>query len=268
MSLGNNSMLQKLTGGPLDRTFGEVRIGVHGNRVARWREAGAAKVRFADPQEAILINTGGGLAGGDYFTFEIAAKDNSRLAVTTQAAERVYRTLGAAAEIDVNISVQDSSTIWWVPQETILFQNSALARRLSCELSGRARLLCVESVILGRKESGEEVSSIHFRDSWRIKRDGKLAFAEELLLDAARFKSTAVLAGASAFATLLYLADDAESKLESVRRAVGEQGGASAWSGKLVARILAEDGFMLRKSLIPALHALTSGCSLPKTWSL
>jgi urease accessory protein len=251
-----------------EHTFGEVRVGVRNNRVTQWRESGAAKVRFTNAQEAVLINTGGGLAGGDRFEFRITAGENSQLAVTTQAAERVYKTSGHSTEVAVTISAEHGSAVSWVPQETILFQHSVLSRRLTCHLSGNAKLLCVEAVILGRKESGEAAANMRLRDSWRIRRDGKLVFAEELVLDSEKANSKASLAGAGAFATLLYVADDAGSKLEEIRRVIDSQGGTSAWSGKLVARILAGDGFMLRKSLIPALHVLMGSRGLPKTWSL
>ncbi len=42
---------------------------------------------------AVLLNTAGGLTGGDRFSVSATAADGSRLTLTTQAAERVYRAL-------------------------------------------------------------------------------------------------------------------------------------------------------------------------------
>jgi urease accessory protein len=52
-----------------------------------------------------------------------------------------------------------------------------------------------------------------------------------------------------------------------VRETLGPLSGASAWNGKLIARLLAEDGFLLRKQIICALHALAGVEALPKIWT-
>ncbi|MBI2718435.1 MAG: urease accessory protein UreD [Rhizobiales bacterium] len=232
------------------------------------REEGAAKVRF--PQaggEAILINTGGGLAGGDAFTFDIAVGDGASLTVTTQAAERVYRTLGPPAELVARLSAGPGATLCWLPQETILFDGASLSRRIEAELASDARLLMVEAVIFGRTERGELVRQAMLRDRWRIRRGGKLVFADDLAFAGPRPASTATLGKAGAVATVLLIGGDAESHFEPVRTLLGPHCGASAWSGKLIARLTAGDGFALRKLLVPLLGLLAKGRGLPKIWS-
>lgn len=250
------------------RSEGSVHLSMGPKGIRRLREAHAAKVRipFGAP-EAILINTGGGLAGGDRFSFDITAEEDTRLAVTSQAAERVYRTLGPAAEVEVTLTAKDNATLMWLPQETILFDGAALARRLTAELAAGARFLAVESFILGREAMGETVAGARLSDRWRIRQDGRLLFADDLAFDGAPPSSLATLGDARAFATVVLAAPEAEGLLEPVRSAIGDRGSASAWSGKLVARLVARDGFDLRKSLIPALTLLAGGGSLPKTWA-
>ncbi|TIM59883.1 MAG: urease accessory protein UreD, partial [Mesorhizobium sp.] len=50
------------------------------------------------------------------------------------------------------------------------------------------------------------------------------------------------------------------------------QGDASVWSvkksGKLLARLFAEDGYQLRKRLVPLVELLNGRAGLPKLWSL
>lgn len=54
------------------RSVGKISLSVTARGLQRMREEGSAKVRFPHTgREAILINTGGGLAGGDDFTFDI-----------------------------------------------------------------------------------------------------------------------------------------------------------------------------------------------------
>ena len=74
-------------------------------RRAHVHEAGSLRVRCpgapAEELEAVLINTAGGVAGGDRFSLDVAAGAGTRLTVTTAAAEKVYRTLGDPSLIDV-----------------------------------------------------------------------------------------------------------------------------------------------------------------------
>lgn len=250
------------------RSQGHVGLAMEHHGLSRLREQGAAKVRFPEgTHEAVLINTGGGLAGGDEFSFDITAGADARLTITTQAAERVYRTLGPPAAVTTRLTAGAGAFLAWLPQETILFDGASLRRRIAADIAADAVLLAVEPVIFGRKEMGETVRSIALRDRWRIRRDGRLVFADDIVIEGALPRSAATLGGAGAMATLLYVAADAEVRLDRLRSAI-TGGGASAWDGKLVARLTAADGFALRKLLIPALCVLAGEAGLPKVWSL
>ena len=151
------------------RSEGSIHLSMGPRGIVRLREAHAAKVRipFGVP-EAILINTGGGLAGGDHFSFDITAEENTTLTVTSQTAERVYRSLGPAAQVDVTLTARDGARLMWLPQETILFDGAALSRTITADLAVSARFLAVESVILGREAMGEHVQEARLTDRWRI----------------------------------------------------------------------------------------------------
>ena len=247
------------------RSEGSIHLSMGPKGIVRLREAHAAKVRipFGVP-EAILINTGGGLAGGDHFS---TAEENTLFTVTSQTAERVYRSLGPAAQVDVMLTARNGASLMWLPQETILFDGAALSRTITADLAVSARFLAVESVILGREAMGESVQEAQLTDRWRIRQAGRLIFADDIAFAGEPPATPATLGTKRAFATLVLVALEAEDLLDTVRAAIGDRGAASAWSGKLVARLVATDGFDLRKSLIPALTALAGGGGLPKTWS-
>jgi urease accessory protein len=250
------------------RSEGEILLSMGATGLKRLREAHSAKARIpAGSDEAILINTGGGLAGGDRFAFTITAEEGARLTVTSQAAERVYRSLGPAADVDVRLRADAGARLMWLPQETILFDGAALTRRISADLAADSRFLAVESVILGREAMGETVRHASLRDRWRIRQNGSLVFADDIAFDGSPPDSPATLGGARAFATLLLVSPRAEDLVDAARAAIGGRGAASAWTGKLVARLAARDGFELRKSLIPALTLLAEDASLPRAWS-
>src|SRR5215468_828125 len=115
-----------------NRAVGRVALSVKsvGGKTRRGEvhEAGSLRVRCpgapAEELEAVLINTAGGVAGGDRFTLDVAAGEGTRLTVTTAAAEKVYRTLGDASTIDVKLDVAAGASLAWLPQETILFDRA------------------------------------------------------------------------------------------------------------------------------------------------
>jgi urease accessory protein len=115
---------------------------------------------------------------------------------------------------------------------------------------------------------GETVTQADLRDRWRVRRDGHLIFADDIAFDGAPPLTRATLGESRAFATVFLAHDGAEALADRVCHAIGDFGSASAWNGKLVARLAARDGFELRKPLNPVLSVLADGLGLPKVWSL
>lgn len=259
------------------RAVGRGRLSVRARdgrtRLERLYQEGAAKLRLPRSRdarlEAVMINSAGGMTGGDRFDWTVEVGANAHAVLTTQACERVYRASADVARVAVSLAVGAGARLDWLPQETILFEGGAIARRIEAELAADAGLLLCEAVILGRHAMGEHVSRGLFHDRWRIRREGRLVFADDLRLAgdiAAQIRAAPLLAGAGAFATLLLVAPEAEARLDAVRTAIGSLGGASALDGKLVVRLIAPDGLSLRRALIPALAAL--GATPPAVWTL
>jgi urease accessory protein len=239
----------------------------------RLHQDGSAKARFPRATngipEAVLINTAGGMTGGDVFGTEIELLEGTRATLTTQACERIYKSTGALVSVTNRIEVGAGARLDWLPQETILFNGGRMTRRLEADLADDAELLISEATVFGRAAMGETIQSGTFRDRWRISRDGKLVFADELRFEgniACQLMRPAILAGNAAMATVLLVASECEQFLEPVREIIGNAGGASAWGGKLLVRLAAADGFSLRRVLIPLLAELSMGRSLPKVW--
>nr|WP_209942168.1 urease accessory protein UreD [Rhizobium halophytocola] len=246
------------------------------SRIADLFQEGAAKIRlpqtFSPEMEAVLINTSGGMTGGDRFDWSLEAGEGTFLTATTQACEKIYKAAHDTAAIDLHLKAGPGARLHWLPQESILFDRASLTRRLEVDLATDAEFIGVEAVLLGRKAMGESVTTGLLRDRWRVRREGRLIHAEELRLDgeiATLGATMPVLGGALAFATVLYAGDRSEALLGPVRAALGDaHGGASEWDGKLLVRLVAADGFGLRKKLIPVISALRGGASVPKVWNL
>ncbi|WP_320198341.1 urease accessory protein UreD [Agrobacterium sp. rho-13.3] len=238
-------------------------------------QEGCAKIRlpdtFSNEMEAILINSSGGLTGGDELEWQAVAAAGTSLVVTTQACEKVYKASSGTAAVTARVSAGAGAKLHWLPQETILFDRSSLTRRLEADIDASAEFVAVEAVLLGRQAMGEMMEEGLFRDRWRIRHGGKLVHAEELRLDgnvAELTRHAPVLAGQVAFATLLYIGPLSEALLPKVREILGDFGGASEWQGKLVVRLSAPDGFTLRKMLFPIISLLRNGAAVPKVWNL
>lgn len=250
-------------------------VGVRAGMTRRLRvaEDGPLRVRFPGPEsanlEAMIVNTAGGIAGGDRHRIEISAGEGAQLAVTTAAAEKIYRALGPGADIGVRLKVQAGARLCWLPQEAILFDRAQLTRRIEIDLSADASLLMAEAMVFGRSAMGETVQAGMLTDHWRLRRDGQLVFAETVRLDGAianKLAESAIAGGHVAIATVLSVPAD-EAAVERVRAlsdGLSGEIGISAWNGLAVARLCAKDGAALRADLAIVLTAL--GGELPRLW--
>jgi urease accessory protein len=250
-----------------------------GTRLERLYQEGAAKIRLPargdGPLEAILINTAGGLTGGDRLAWAVEAGEDTAVTLTTQACEKIYRATTGHAEVTCRISGGSGARIAWLPQETIVFDRSAFRRRLDVDLAEDAEALLVEATIFGRRAMGETVRTAIFRDRWRVRCGQRLIHAEDFAIGPdveAAIGRKAGLGGAGACATVLLVGPSAATHLDTVRHIVDGAGGASAWrvgsTGKLLARLVATDGYALRERLVPLVAMLNGQAGLPKTWSL
>jgi urease accessory protein len=244
------------------------------SRRARVREQGSLRVRFprgdGEALDAVLVNTAGGIAGGDRFDIAVTVGEGARLTVTTAAAEKVYRAPETEAAIGVTLTVAAGGKLAWLPQETILFDGVNLRRTIDVDLADGASLLLAEAVIFGRSAMGEAVDRGHFIDRWRVRRAGQLAFAETVRLDGAiaqQLAASAVAKGGVAVATVLAMPGD-DSAVAAVRAITDNfagEVGASAWNGLAVVRLCARDGAALRRDLVSVLTTL-GGAPLPRLW--
>lgn len=265
----------------LQRARGEGRITTSlrdgKTRLATLYQDGCAKIRLPhthdETLQAVIINTAGGLTGGDEMTWQADAAPGSKLVLTTQACERIYRSTGADARVQTRLHAGIGAHIDWLPQETILFEGGKLNRSLDIDLDAGATLCAVEAVLLGREAMGEAARGAFLKDNWRIRRNGRLIHAEATMLTGSGDRERdglALLDGANAFATLLFVGPNPERKLAAVRALLpaGGRAAASAVGDRLIVRAIAETGLALRRIIIPIIAMLSGAGTLPRLWSL
>ena len=261
-----------------NRARGAVSFDVHlqdgATRRGRLHESGSLRVRFPSPEDeglsAVFVNTAGGVAGGDRFDIDISAGEGSRLTLTTAAAEKVYRTPDAAAQLNIALKAAAGAQLCWLPQETIVFDQARVARRIDLDLAEGASLLLCEIIVFGRSAMGERMMQGEFTDRWRLRRGGQLVFAENIRLDGdigAKLAKPAIANGGVAIGTALIVPGD-ETLVECIRALSGTFGGEvgiSTWNGFAMARFCAQDAMRLRADMIAVLGC-ASGARLPRLW--
>lgn len=261
------------------RAHGGVRLRIgetgRGSAPLEIAESAGYRVRFLRGRgcEGVFINTGGGMAGGDTMSLDIAVDESASATLTTQAAEKIYRAQDDATAIDIRLKLGAKASLAWLPQEQIIFDGAGLDRRFRVDMASDARLALVESVVFGREAMGESVTRGSFRDSWRVRRDGRLIFADEVRLDgdiAGLMARGAIGEGARALATCLFVSPDAEALIEPGRAALADAScscGATAFDGMLLARFLGRDAQALRSDLVRFLERLR-GEPVPRSWKI
>jgi len=261
-----------------NRARGSVIFDVHQveglTRRRHLHESGSLRVRFPSPEadglSAVFVNTAGGVAGGDAFGIEIAAGQGTRLAVTTAAAEKIYRAQGPAAQLDISLKAAAGAHISWLPQETILFDRARVSRHIDIDLADSASLLLCEIVVFGRTAMGERMQTGEFTDRWRLSRGGRLVFAENIRLDGdigEKLGRAAIAKGGLAIGTALIVPGD-EALVERIREltpSFGGEVGISSWNGFAMARFCAQDAGKLRADMMAVLGR-ASPEALPRLW--
>jgi urease accessory protein len=256
-----------------NRAVGRIALTIahDGTRSRRTRvyEDGPLRVRFpkSDGLDAVIVNTAGGVAGGDRFAFDIRVGEHATLTVSTAAAEKVYRALDDDATIGVKLVVDRGGSLRWLPQEAILFDGACLRRDIDINVAADARLVLAEAVVFGRTAMGEHVSTGRLVDRWRLRRAGELVFADTVRLDGSvgvLLAHPAVAAGGCAVGTLLVMPADVDDVDRLRALAFSGEVGISAWNGLMVARLAARDGQGLRSDIRLLLTTLSE--RLPQLW--
>ncbi|SDR59024.1 urease accessory protein [Rhizobiales bacterium GAS191] len=228
-------------------------------------------------EEAVLVNTAGGIAGGDRLDLDVTVLANASIAVTSQAAEKVYRALNEPARITTKLKACEAAKLAWLPQETIVFNWGRLRRETEIELSSGAELLALEWLVLGRAAHGEEMVGGHITDSWRVKKDGRLIWADSFRATDEVFphlQRKALLSNCKAVGTLIYFGPHLDTRLEFLRDIAASlecHCAATSVGGLIIVRFAAKVSYDLRLALRNLLQQFSRELGpgpfrVPKMW--
>lgn len=229
--------------------------------------------------EVVLANTSGGLVGGDELLVNVVAEEDARAVITSQAAEKAYRSDGRNTIISTNLTLHSGARLRWLPQETILFDGVRLRRRTVVDVDRDASALVGEMLVFGRSASGEGFTHGLVHDEWRVKFRGKLAWADNLHLAgdvAQQMESSAGFDSSRAMATLIYVSEDSSRSLDCIRSLIETNGcraGATSIGNVVIARWLGIDAASVREAYTDFVAAFVSSLDwadrgLPVIWGI
>ncbi len=260
----------------LQRSNGKIDIELLDNDFSKFFQSGCCKIlnpkNYNEFKELVLINTAGGITCNDNIDIN-ANINNSKLSICTQAAEKIYAGIGDPARVEININL-NNSTMYWLPKELILFDNSKLRRNININLSDNSNLIFCETTIFGRKAMSEKIKNISFSDQWKIYSDSSIKHFEAINIKGStidNFKNNFTFSNQSSLSTILIFGDIVH-QLESVLRKVKKNLGnhfceMTKFDDKIIIRCLADDNYDLKKTLNIIMKNVIND-KLPKSWDL
>lgn len=223
--------------------------------------------------EVVLLNTSGGVTGGDCVQYGVAAREGAQVLATTQAAEKIYRAIDRDAHLTNRIEASGAgAAVHWLPQPAILFDGARLRRRTEISVADGASALAFDSLVLGREAHGETMRTGAVRDDWRVRRDGRLVWADAFRLTgdiASLTGRAALLGGRRALGALIYVGEGAADLLDHVRALPARDGVLARFgvvAGVLVGRFAAFAADALIAAASDVLAALRARIGAPGAW--
>ena len=260
----------------LQRSNGKIDIELLDNDFSKFFQSGCCKIlnpkNYNEFKELVLINTAGGITCNDNIDIN-ANINNSKLSICTQAAEKIYAGIGDPARVEININL-NNSTMYWLPKELILFDNSKLRRNININLSDNSNLIFCETTIFGRKAMSEKIKNISFSDQWKIYSNSSIKHFEAINIKGStidNFKNNYTFSNQSSLSTILIFGDIVH-QLESVLRKVKKNLGnhfceMTKFDDKIIIRCLADDNYDLKKTLNIIMKNVIND-KMPKSWDL
>jgi urease accessory protein len=161
---------------------------------------------------------GGGLVDGDHLTLEVDVAPEASAWVSTQGANRVYRSPGGCRS-DLTARVGEGALFAVVPDATVCFAGARYAQTLDVRLAAGASLVLADLVTCGRGTRGERWAFAHYTSTLRVHTGERALLDERWLLDPTHGPLPERLGRFDALATVVLVGP----ALASAREALGAE---------------------------------------------
>lgn len=256
--------------------------GVARTTLARRRHLGPLRVQrpfYPDGPvcNVYIVHPPGGVVGGDRLDLRVDASKGAQVLLTTPAAGKFYRSAGPEALQRVELRISDTSSLEWLPQETIHYPGALVRQQTIVRLDAAARFIGWDLAAYGLAARGEafhEGQVVQGFELWRgehpllldrlVMRGGSAAFTGRWGLDTATALGTLVACPATA--------DDVAAARAVVEPLHDVTAGLSLVDGVLVGRVLARQTDAAMRALLALWQVLRPRllqrqAVLPRIWA-
>ncbi len=223
-----------------------------------------------------LLHPPAGIVGGDKLQLDITTTDEAAALITTPGATKFYRSEHAVAEQYQKFSVEDNSSLEWLPQETIYFPNAKAKLNTTINLSKTANFIGWDIHCLGLPANNRDLEQGNAKVGFSLYRDNKPLLIESMTVSVEKKKyQAAFLQNNQIFATFAATGAD-EALLESIREnnhsAKNGMWGATLMEDLLIIRYLGSSTNEARELFIKSWQltrpvTLKREATLPRIWA-
>jgi len=150
-----------------------------------------------------VIHPPGGVVSGDDLSLQVDVGARAHALLTTPAAGKFYRRLGARRATLTQTLRIDAGTLEWLPQETIYYPNADATLSTVIELRGESRFFGWEIGCFGLPASELGIAEGCIRQRLELWHDGVPLLLERVTIDAAAAQARWGLAGRVSAGTLM-----------------------------------------------------------------
>jgi urease accessory protein len=168
----------------------------------------------------VMLHTAGGVVGGDRLSTCLTLHPHAQVLVTTAAASKLYRSNGLEAGQTIEVNLAAGSSLEWLPQETIVFNEAQYRQSLRINLAPGASWIGWEINRFGRTARNEQFLAGIWRSHTEVWQTGQPLWIDRQWLPGNQetFYSIHGLAGCAIVGSLAYLGQPVPSELVSKAR--------------------------------------------------
>jgi urease accessory protein len=158
----------------------------HGTQLARSQHEGPLRIQRvlkpegADCPHLYLLHPPGGVVGGDRLETRVSLGAGAHVLLTTPAAQKLYRSQGARAEISNHLTLGAGARLEWLPSETLAFPSAQATIQTRVDLAEGAAFMGWDVACYGMPARGETFTSGRVLTRFEIYRTGTPLAIESL----------------------------------------------------------------------------------------
>ncbi|MFC0272805.1 urease accessory protein UreD [Metabacillus herbersteinensis] len=170
-----------------------------------------------------LIHVGGGYVDGDSYKTKVLVNESSRLALTTQASTKVYKSPRFGVSQTMDFYLKNNSELYVKQDSLIPYKDAIFTQYINVYMSSSAVFYYTDIITPGWSEDGKSFQYTKVASKLKIFMDGELAvFDHQLLQPCGQFEKIMYLEGYSHIGSMFFIHKHMnQSHIEELREQLG-----------------------------------------------